>query len=111
MINTLTHGLTRQVKPKRRVSKAAADQPVTQEQMLLEAAFTEIHNERSLAVLLAREEAAKARSSLKAEPYSGPLIRYRSRCKEGAEEVRAGCEPTRILTGLRDKDGLGRAAP
>lgn len=66
------------------------EQPLTQEQMLLEAAFTEIHNERSLAVLLAREEAAKARSSLKAEPYTGPILRFRSRRKEGEEEVRGG---------------------
>lgn len=87
------------MKPKRRVSKAVVDAPLTQEQMLLEAAFTEIHNERSLAVLLAREEAAKARSSLKAEPYTGPILRFRSRRKEDAEEVTI-CSFTRAYTYL-----------
>ena len=84
----------RQEKPRRKPTKAPVGQPITQEQMLLEAAFTEIHNTRSLAQLLAREEAVKARTAEKAGPYTGPVIRFRSRRKDDVEQV--SCWPDTI---------------
>ena len=60
---------------------------LTQELMLAEAAMTELYNARSLALLLAREEAAKARTTVKSGPYTGPTVRYISRRKDDAEEV------------------------
>ena len=77
-----------QVKPKRRKPSKVTEEPqLTQELMLAEAAMTELYNARSLALLLAREEAAKARTTVKLGPYTGPTVRYISRRKDDAEEV------------------------
>ncbi|XP_024394409.1 SWR1 complex subunit 2 isoform X3 [Physcomitrium patens] len=57
------------------------DRKMTQEEMLLEAAQTEIQNRQSLETLLAREEEVKRKAIINKEVYSGPLIRFYS--KEG----------------------------
>lgn len=76
------------MKPKRRKPSKVTEEPqLTQELMLAEAAMTELYNARSLALLLAREEAAKARTTVKSGPYTGPTVRYISRRKDDAEEV------------------------
>ena len=83
-----------QVKPRRRKPvKGAQEVQLTQELMLAEAAMTELYNARSLAMLLAREEAAKARTSVKTGPYTGPTVRYRSCRKGNAEEVNSWILP------------------
>jgi hypothetical protein len=61
----------RQEKPRRKPAKAPSDKPITHDAMLLEAAFTEIHNSRSLAQLLAREEAVMACTPEKAWALHG----------------------------------------
>lgn len=76
------------MKPKRRKPAKVTEEPqLTQELMLAEAAMTELYNARSLALLLAREEAAKARTTVKLGPYTGPTVRYISRRKDDSEEV------------------------
>eukprot|EP00897_Mesotaenium_endlicherianum_P007878 jgi/Mesen1/7118/ME000369S06459 len=51
----------------------------TQEEMLLEAAQTEIKNRQSLEIMLAREEEVKRKALIQKEVYSGPLIRLHSK--------------------------------
>ncbi|KAG9456033.1 hypothetical protein H6P81_000541 [Aristolochia fimbriata] len=59
--------------------KEGEEKRMTQEEMLLEAAETEIMNLRNLERVLAREEEVKKRAVVHKEVYSGPQIRYSSR--------------------------------
>lgn len=59
--------------------KEGEEKRITQEEMLLEAAQTEIMNLRNLERVLAREEEVKKRAVVHKEVYSGPQIRYLSR--------------------------------
>ncbi|XP_068652284.1 SWR1 complex subunit 2 [Aristolochia californica] len=59
--------------------KEGEEKRMTQEEMLLEAAETEIMNLRNLERVLAREEEVKKRAVVHKEVYSGPQIRFSSR--------------------------------
>uniref|UniRef100_A0A2P2KJF2 Uncharacterized protein MANES_09G119000 n=1 Tax=Rhizophora mucronata TaxID=61149 RepID=A0A2P2KJF2_RHIMU len=58
--------------------KEGEEKKMTQEEMLLEAAQTEIMNLRNLERVLAREEEVKKRAIVHKAVYSGPQIRYSS---------------------------------
>lgn len=66
------------MKPIKR-KKEGEEKRITQEEMLLEAAQTEIMNLRNLERVLAREEEVKKRAVVHKAVYSGPQIRYLSR--------------------------------
>ncbi|MFS7957385.1 putative Vps72/YL1 family protein [Helianthus anomalus] len=68
------------MKPIKR-KKEGEEKRMTQEEMLLEAAQTEIMNLRNLERVLAREEEVKKRAIVHKDVYTGPTIRYLS--KEG----------------------------
>ncbi len=77
-----------QVRPK----KKRKEQPVhllSQEELLAEAAYTEIANLRSLEALQAAEEEVKKKAAVKRGGYSGPCIRLRSKQINGESLVRA----------------------
>ncbi|PIN09264.1 DNA-binding protein YL1 [Handroanthus impetiginosus] len=59
--------------------KEGEEKRMTQEEMLLEAAQTEIMNLRNLEKVLAREEEVKKRAIVHKAVYSGPQIRYLSK--------------------------------
>lgn len=59
--------------------KEGEEKRMTQEEMLLEAAQTEIMNLRNLERVLAREEEVKKRAIVHKAVYTGPQIRYFSR--------------------------------
>jgi vacuolar protein sorting-associated protein 72 len=59
--------------------KGEEERKMSQEEMLLEAAQTEIQNRQSLEIMLAREEEVKRRAIIHKEIYNGPQIRYISR--------------------------------
>lgn len=59
--------------------KEGEEKRMTQEEMLLEAAQTEIMNLRNLERVLAREEEVKKRAIVHKAVYSGPQIRYYSK--------------------------------
>ncbi|KAI3458719.1 hypothetical protein Pfo_015382 [Paulownia fortunei] len=66
------------MKPIKR-KKEGEEKRMTQEEMLLEAAQTEIMNLRNLERVLAREEEVKKRAIVHKAIYSGPQIRYLSK--------------------------------
>ncbi|CAH9134973.1 unnamed protein product [Cuscuta epithymum] len=66
------------IKPIKR-KKEGEEKKMSQEEMLLEAAQTEIMNLRNLEKVLAREEEVKKRAIVHKAVYSGPLIRYLSK--------------------------------
>ncbi|KAH6826501.1 DNA binding protein SWC2 [Perilla frutescens var. hirtella] len=66
------------MKPIKR-KKEGEEKRMTQEEMLLEAAQTEIMNLRNLEKVLAREEEVKKRAIVHKAVYSGPQIRYLSK--------------------------------
>ncbi|XP_078434199.1 DNA binding protein SWC2 [Wolffia australiana] len=66
------------MKPIKR-KKEGEEKKMTQEEMLLEAAQTEIRNLRNLERVLAMEEEVKKRAVVHKEVYSGPCVRYVSR--------------------------------
>ncbi|KAJ0967954.1 hypothetical protein J5N97_024871 [Dioscorea zingiberensis] len=66
------------VKPIKR-KKEGEEKRMTQEEMLLEAAETEIINLRNLERVLAREEEVKKRAIVHKAVYSGPQIRFSSK--------------------------------
>ncbi|KAJ0079951.1 hypothetical protein Patl1_24312 [Pistacia atlantica] len=66
------------MKPIKR-KKEGEEKRMTQEEMLLEAAQTEIMNLRNLERVLAREEEVKKRAIVHKAVYSGPQIRYFSK--------------------------------
>ncbi|GJT01976.1 SWR1-complex subunit 2 [Tanacetum coccineum] len=59
--------------------KEGEEKKITQEEMLLEAAQTEIMNLRNLERVLAREEEVKKRAIVHKAVYTGPQIRYLSK--------------------------------
>ncbi|KAA8532290.1 hypothetical protein F0562_032323 [Nyssa sinensis] len=70
--------------------KEGEEKRMTQEEMLLEAAQTEIMNLRNLERVLAREEEVKKRAVVHKEVYSGPQIRYLSKDGRSYLEYRNG---------------------
>ena len=61
---------------------------LTQEELLAEAAKTEIVNLASLRALQKREEEVKARARETKKPYTGPVVRYRSSRGKNTIQVR-----------------------
>lgn len=77
-----------------RPKKKRKEQPVhhlTQEELLAEAAYTEIANLRSLEALQAAEEEVKKRAAVKRVGYSGPCVRLRSKQINGEGLVSPVC--------------------
>ncbi|XP_059651612.1 SWR1 complex subunit 2 [Cornus florida] len=70
--------------------KEGEEKRMTQEEMLLEAAQTEIMNLRNLERVLAREEEVKKRAIVHKAVYSGPQIRYLSRDGHSCIEFTGG---------------------
>ncbi|XP_051133434.1 SWR1 complex subunit 2 [Andrographis paniculata] len=66
------------IKPVKK-KKEGEEKRMTQEEMLLEAAQTEVMNLRNLERVLAREEEVKKRATVHKAVYSGPQIRYLSK--------------------------------
>ncbi|CAN0898065.1 SWR1 complex subunit 2 [Linum grandiflorum] len=66
------------MKPIKR-KKEGEEKKMSQEEMLLEAAQTEIMNLRNLERVLAREEEVKKRAAVNKAVYSGPQIRFSSK--------------------------------
>ncbi|KMZ60298.1 SWR1 complex subunit 2 [Zostera marina] len=66
-------------KPPVKRKKEGEQKRITQEEMLLDAAQTEIMNLRNLERVLAREEEVKKKAVIHKEVYSGPQVRYSSR--------------------------------
>lgn len=71
----------------RRVSRPVVHRQLTQEELLAEAANTEIENFKSLELLEAREEATKKKANVKKGRYAGPMLRiFSSQDKDSKEE-------------------------
>ncbi len=62
-----------------------------QEELLADAAKTELENEKSLQIILAREEEVKKRQAAAATVRPGPTVRYHSRA------AGEGDEPTEVV--------------
>ncbi|KIY98314.1 hypothetical protein MNEG_9649, partial [Monoraphidium neglectum] len=73
------------LKPVRRAApKDATWRVMTQEELLAEAARTEVENLTSLRLLLAQEEETKRKASVVKKQYTGPMVKLRSRTKDVA---------------------------
>lgn len=79
---------TPQTTPKRRPAKRPALKVLTQEELLAEAAATEIVNTRSLQILEAVEEETKRMATVHRVRADGPRVRYLSRALDGQLVVR-----------------------
>ncbi|XP_021856564.1 SWR1 complex subunit 2 isoform X3 [Spinacia oleracea] len=89
-------------KPVKR-KKEGEEKRMSQEEMLLEAAQTEITNLRHLERVLAREEEVKKRAIVHKEVYTGPQMRYSSK----NDPQKALCAVTGLPAKYRDpKTGL-----
>ncbi|GJN12681.1 hypothetical protein PR202_ga30981 [Eleusine coracana subsp. coracana] len=66
-------------KPIIKKKKEGEEKRMTQEEMLLEAAETEIMNLRNLERVLAREEEVKKKAVVHKDTYDGPIVRFCSR--------------------------------
>ncbi|KAL3150823.1 hypothetical protein ABBQ32_000581 [Trebouxia sp. C0010 RCD-2024] len=66
------------VKPKR-IRSAVEQRPLTQDELLAEAARTELDNLRDLEQMVALEEATRKKAMYKRSKYSGPMIRFHSK--------------------------------
>jgi hypothetical protein len=89
-------------KPKPKARRLVEDRPLTQEEMLAEAVYTESLNQASLARILAMEEESKKRAAVVKHKYEGPLLRFRS--------TRAA-DTLAFLHGAQLLPGVGRAPP
>ncbi|XP_050213552.1 SWR1 complex subunit 2 isoform X2 [Mercurialis annua] len=76
--DAISAALQATMKPIKR-KKVGEEKRMTQEEMLLEAAQTEIMNLRNLERVLAREEEVKKRAIVHKAVYNGPQIRYFSK--------------------------------
>jgi vacuolar protein sorting-associated protein 72 len=79
------------VKP-RRTSKPTVVRQLTQQELLSEAAYTEIENLKSLELLKAAEEATKKKANMKKARYAGPMLRVVSRKDRTTQEERTTLE-------------------
>jgi vacuolar protein sorting-associated protein 72 len=75
------------MKQRRRRPHAEECRPLTQAELLADAARTELANAKSLAQLMAREEAIKKKGAVKKHKYAGPLMRYHSKVVDGVTQV------------------------
>ena len=76
------------MKPKR-VRPQVEQRPLTQDELLAEAARTELDNLRDLEQMVALEEATKKKAMYKRSKYSGPMIRFSS--KRVDDSALVGC--------------------
>uniref|UniRef100_A0A7S0X1N8 Vps72/YL1 C-terminal domain-containing protein n=1 Tax=Chlamydomonas leiostraca TaxID=1034604 RepID=A0A7S0X1N8_9CHLO len=71
--------LREQVKPRRaKATRGAEWRPMSQAELLAEAARTEVENMTSLKVMLAMEEEIKKRAVIIKHKYLGPIVKFRS---------------------------------
>ncbi|KAK9807329.1 hypothetical protein WJX73_002410 [Symbiochloris irregularis] len=65
--------------------KVETQEPVTltQEELLAEAAVTEIENIKSLETMVAQEEEIKKKATKSKKQYTGPMVRFSSKCING----------------------------
>lgn len=89
------------MKPIKR-KKEGEEKRMTQEEMLLEAAQTEIMNLRNLERVLAREEEVKKRAIVHKAVYSGPQIRYFSK---------DGCSYLEFMKGASFQSDISTTSP
>ncbi|XP_021298318.1 SWR1 complex subunit 2 isoform X2 [Herrania umbratica] len=89
------------MKPVKR-KKEGEEKRMTQEEMLLEAAQTEIMNLRNLERVLAREEEVKKRAIIHKPVYGGPQIKYVSK---------DGCSYLEFSKGLSFQSELSTTSP
>ena len=75
-----------QVKPKR-IRPQVEQRPLTQDELLAEAARTELDNLRDLEQMVALEEATKKKAMYKRSKYSGPMTRFHSKAVDNAALV------------------------
>jgi vacuolar protein sorting-associated protein 72 len=87
MTELVSCGMRAQKRPRKAPVKVEA-RPLTQEELLAEAAQTELENAASVALLMAAEEEVKARAAVRRGAYSGPLLRFRSKAVNGEAVVR-----------------------
>lgn len=85
----------------RRVSRPSVHRQLTQEELLAEAARTEIENTRSLQMMVAIEEETKKKAHVQRGKYVGPMLRLHSVKVEDEErttlEVRNMQTPANLL--------------
>ena len=82
-----------QVKPKR-IRPVVEQRPLTQDELLAEAAHTELDNLRDLEQMVALEEATKKKAMYKRSKYSGPMIRFHSKKVGEVALVSTACSLT-----------------
>lgn len=63
---------------------------MTQQELLADAARTEIENTASLKLLLAMEEATKKKAAILKSKFVGPLVKFHSKKVGEEEKVRVG---------------------
>lgn len=73
------------LKPRRQVRQHKPRATLTQAELLAEAANTEIENTRSLQFLQLLEEETKKKATADKKKYVGPMVRFQSRRRDGAE--------------------------
>jgi vacuolar protein sorting-associated protein 72 len=79
--------LQKEAKPVRKQQKVGEGWKImTQEEMLAEAARTELENMASLKLLLALEEETKKRAAVVKKGLTGPLVKYRSRAVQQLQQ-------------------------
>ncbi|GAB4817426.1 hypothetical protein N2152v2_004472 [Parachlorella kessleri] len=87
-----------------RVVRKSSHRPLTQAELLSEAAKTEIENTKSLQALVAMEEQTKKKAEVKKARYKGPMLRFLSKAVNGEErstvEVRNMQTPQELLPRL-----------
>ncbi|PNH06943.1 Vacuolar protein sorting-associated protein 72 [Tetrabaena socialis] len=77
-------------KPTRKRAAGGANsnwKPLTQQEMLAEAALNEIENTRSLKAMLAREEETKRKAQVVKKKNTGPVVKFRTKQGPAGEEV------------------------
>ena len=65
--------------------------PLTQDELLAEAARTELDNVRDLEQMVALEEATRQKAMYKRSKYSGPMIRFHSKKVNDVALVSRAC--------------------
>jgi vacuolar protein sorting-associated protein 72 len=77
--------LAEKYKPKRAPARSSHYRPLTQAELLAEAARTEIENTKSLELLVLIEEETKKKAQVSKRRYAGPMVRWKSRRVGDAE--------------------------
>lgn len=87
------------MKPKR-IRPVVEQRPLTQDELLAEAARTELDNLRDLEQMVALEEATRKKAMYKRSKYSGPMIRFHSKKVEdvGLVSIPFSCSKCKACT-------------